>query len=87
MKEAEIVHWSKPEVKDNIGVAFVNGSHTRGSLFPPGKHVVNYTATDRAWNKAYCSFTVIVSEGKVKILCLMSKEGTVLVPCSLQESM
>ena len=42
----------------------VNESHTPGSLFPPGKHVVNYTAVDRAWNKAYCSFTVIVSEGK-----------------------
>ena len=70
VREAEIIHWSKPEVKDNIGVAYVNGSHTPGSLFPPGKHVVNYTATDRAWNKAYCSFTVIVSEGS-QFFCVL----------------
>ena len=31
-----------------------------GSLFPEGKHVVHYKATDRAGNEAVCEFTVTV---------------------------
>ena len=64
VKDTEIVHWSNPKAKDNVGVVKINGSHTPGSSFSPGMNVVNYTATDQAGNQAYCSFTVIVSDSK-----------------------
>ena len=64
VKDTETVHWNKPEVKDNIGVALLNGSHAPGSSFPVGMHTVNYTASDKAGNQAYCSFVIIVSDGK-----------------------
>ncbi|XP_072030573.1 uncharacterized protein [Amphiura filiformis] len=51
--------WPEPTATDNSNVVNVVSNHKPGDLFPPGRSVVRYTATDPSGNQVQCSFEVI----------------------------
>ncbi|XP_072042422.1 uncharacterized protein [Amphiura filiformis] len=58
------INWDQPKVTDNSGraVAISMPSVPRGSVFPIGVTLINYTATDFSGNSASCDFTVTVRD-------------------------
>ncbi|XP_050396212.1 uncharacterized protein LOC126814850 [Patella vulgata] len=56
----ERVVWQRPIAVDNVGVFENIGSHDSNIDFSHGTTAVNYTASDKAGNKAYCTFNVTI---------------------------
>jgi hypothetical protein len=54
--------WTAPTATDNCTTPSVSGNYASGSSFPIGSMPVIYTATDGKGNKAYCTFTVNVTQ-------------------------
>ncbi|XP_070567214.1 hyalin-like [Ptychodera flava] len=60
-KTTSVANWPIPTASDNSGgVVKLNNSHDPGILFPLGKTVIFYTATDQFGNAYTCNFTVTV---------------------------
>ncbi|EDQ84590.1 uncharacterized protein MONBRDRAFT_12678 [Monosiga brevicollis MX1] len=58
------VYWSAPFAGDNSGAGVDTFcSHSPGTVFALGTHVVACNATDPSGNTAFCSFLVTVSDG------------------------
>lgn len=55
------VSWELPTVTDNCTVS-VSSTHSPGSVFPIGKTMVRYTATDGSGNTSECLFEVVVND-------------------------
>ena len=69
--------WMVPEAVDNVAVVKLTGSHGPGHAFPPGETVVNYTAVDGAGNKAFCTFSVFILQGKFSV-CIAVPISTII---------
>ena len=54
------VTWTVPAVSDNCSVDDLLGTAKPGDLFSSGIHIVTYTLSDKAGNKAVRSFTITV---------------------------
>lgn len=54
------VNWNEPRTTDNCKLIRVSGSHTSGTRFPVGIHVISFEAEDACGNKSNCSFTITV---------------------------
>uniref|UniRef100_UPI002FDD5AFF HYR domain-containing protein n=1 Tax=Ohtaekwangia sp. TaxID=2066019 RepID=UPI002FDD5AFF len=58
-----VVTWTPPTVSDNCDTSpVVTATHTPGSTFAAGIHIVTYEATDASGNKETCSFTITVTD-------------------------
>ena len=49
------------KVTDNVGVDHFVTSIKNGSKVTVGQHLITYTATDKAGNKAYCRFRMTIT--------------------------
>ncbi|XP_019627854.1 PREDICTED: uncharacterized protein LOC109472514 [Branchiostoma belcheri] len=56
------VHWEKPEVRDNVGIAAVRRSRFPKGRMTWGQYSVRYTARDQAGNHAVCRFNIHVKK-------------------------
>ncbi len=57
--------WEDPNATDNSGtVTLISQTHISGAFFLPGTTRVAYVYEDPSLNRAVCSFTVTVIEGK-----------------------
>ncbi|KAM5298505.1 sushi, von Willebrand factor type A, EGF and pentraxin domain-containing protein 1 [Ctenodactylus gundi] len=53
--------WDEPQFSDNSGAALViTRSHAQGDLFPHGKTIVRYIATDPSGNNRTCDIHVVI---------------------------
>jgi len=56
------------KVTDNVGVDHFVTSIKNGSKVTVGQHLITYTATDKAGNKAYCRFRMTITDSPCKDL-------------------
>ncbi|KAG8455052.1 hypothetical protein GDO86_001318 [Hymenochirus boettgeri] len=80
------VMWEEPQFSDNSGAPLViTKTHSPGVLFPVGKTLVQYTATDPAGNQMICDIHITVKGSPCeipftpqngKLVCLKDVEGT-----------
>jgi gliding motility-associated-like protein len=66
------VSWTPPVATDNCGAVTLTSNHQPGDIFPGGKTVVTYTATDVSGNTATCSFNVIVNDNAPPVIQCVS---------------
>ena len=63
-----VVSWTEPTATDNSGVVnLASRSRAPGSFFVVGNSEVTYVFVDGNGNRASCTFTVSVLEGKITI--------------------
>lgn len=68
-----VVHYTTPMATDNSSPNPINVTRilglASGSTFPPGVHLIQYSASDATGNYAKCIFHIVV-RGKTAVLCL-----------------
>lgn len=65
------ISWDTPSATDNSGeevVVQVKPVYTPPQLFPIGKEIITYIATDRSGNQANCTFTVTVIDTEPPVI-------------------